>query len=98
MIERTDPLPRVSIGGESEFEAPAGYIDACGLLERLIAMWWGADLSFFEIEFEGHQVTAGSRLGRAAATGLKMECARVVRAAGEAGKIADSSLATLPIR
>jgi len=62
-------------------------MDAQEVLEHLIAMWWGADLSFFEIEIEGHQMTAESRLGRAAATGLTMECARVVQKAGEAGEI-----------
>ena len=73
MIERTDPLPRVSLGGESELQSLDGYMDAQEVLEHLIAMWWGADLSFFEIEIEGHQMTAESRLGRAATTGLIME-------------------------
>ena len=87
MTERTDPLPRVSLGGESEFASPAGYFDAQGLLEHLIAIWWGVDLSSLGIEIEGHQVTAESRLGRAATTGLIMECTRVVQEAGESGKI-----------
>ena len=87
MIEHTDPLPRVSLGGESELQSLDGYMDAQEFLEHLIAIWWGADLSFFEIEIEGHQMTAESRLGRAAATGLTMECARVVQKAGESGEI-----------
>jgi len=87
VIEHTDPLPRVSLGGESELQSLDGYMDAQEFLEHLIAMWWGADLSFFEIEIEGHQMTAESRLGRAAATGLTMECARVVQKAGESGEI-----------